>query len=358
MRTIAIRSELLLDLPDCRPVGRFSFYREPGHHLLEVIDLVGIPSTADKVLADLAVALGIGVSVNLFQSDRQTDGLRPEAVQLQIDDPLHPGWWQIVARAGDLAHVQIDLQAAVDRPGRPQAQGSAHLVSGGKDTLFALHQEHQQQSLCGRPGVFLGAGSEINWPTELPQVHRIARHYGLVLNHVMLLQEMNSSRGGLRLANRGAWRELVTITLARCLGNRIVTGINNDVISRMQVIVPNLGLGDFLGNLIPTVQDLERVLEAEITTVPGELEVYRRIRHHPLFDIGGSCVRPNCGQPELCVKCRLFGIYDRVIDGKPLQPDDIAFVNSDHFMGDPELLNLAARPAEGRHDVINLRVTV
>ncbi len=160
-----------------------------------------------------------------------------------------------------------------------------------------------------------------------------------------------STKGGLRFGNRAAWRELVTLTLARCFGDHIFTGINNDAIAELRMRDPHYL--DFLSQLLPVVKAMAQILGARIETAPGELEVYREIRRHPLFERSGSCLRLDCGRPRLCAKCQVFAIYDRVLSGMPLSPAEVKFIHSNHYIGDAALLSLFPKPERSECHELN-----
>lgn len=320
---------------DLLSAASFQFSLDKAERLLGVIELEPVSNANLYLVNNLGLALGLGIAANLLRSEQAITSL----ILQHRSGPIHHEWQTIANLFSQISGTTLQLEASlVSSPEAPATTGPVFLASGGKDTLYTLVNAQKNQKLTkGTPGIYLGAGSELNWRSEYSQVQELARHFGLRLHHVRLYQMLVSSKGALRFANRAVWRELVTMSLARQYGNHIFTGINNDAIAQLNITDPHYA--DFLSQLLPTVQAMEKILGAKIETAQGELEVYQQIRQHPLFSRSGSCLRPDCRQGNLCAKCRTFKVYEQVLSGNPLQDEDIAFIHSDHYLGDAALLS-------------------
>jgi hypothetical protein len=310
----------------------FQFSLNKPGKLLGVIELDSLPEVSETLLSNIGVSFGIGIAANLFRSDPKIT-----SIKLQIKNILHPEWETITDLFYQMSGKPIVLQGNITKcVPIPAVTGSVFLLSGGKDTLYSILRAQKSRTCEWRPGLYLGAGCELNWRKEFHQVASIAKHFQLQLHHIRLYQMLVSSKIALRFGNRAVWRELVTINLARCYGDHIFTGINNDAIAQLKVA--NSHHVDFLSQLLPTLQALRKILNAQIETIPGEFEVYQKIRDHPLFNISGSCLTPVCEHQNLCAKCRTFQIYDKILAGLPLNNNDFEFIHGDHYLGDACLL--------------------
>jgi len=322
---------------------------QPGH-LAGVLHLEPIPVVEDSLLPVLGASLGIGVAANLLRSEPSIT-----TITLCLAGRIHRQWREIATLFHHLSGVTFEFETSFSDDPVAGPPGNVFLVSGGKDSLYALIHARKSQCLEGYPAIYLGQGSEINWRNEISQVLRVADYFQVRLQHIRLYQMLVSSKIALRFANRAVWRELVSLSLARCYGNHIFTGINDDAVARLDVTTPRSF--DYLSQLIPTVRIMEQILGAKIETVPGEFEVYRDVREHQLFDRSGSCLTPECGFPRLCAKCRTFNIYEMILAGSQLSADDIRFIHSDHFLGDASISSLypSTVPAMEMKEVSNAR---
>lgn len=317
-------------------LASFQFCLENHDHLAGIIQLEPLPPEAESMLPNLALAFGIGVATNLLRSEHEEHDVT--SLSLQFRGSAHIGWERITTIFTTLTTIPFILEGKLtDVVPTAPAKGDVFLVSGGKDTLFALSEADKERSTYARPGIYLGVGSELNWLQELPMVHRLARHFHLNFHHIRMHQMYISSKIVLRFGNRASWRELVTLALARLYGDHIFTGINNDALARLEWHEPHFL--DFLSQLVPTLEALQQILNGHIETVPGEFEVYRRVRNHPLFNLKGSCLRPDCQPNYLCSKCRGRALYEKILSGAPLDANDIRFIHSDLYLGDSVLLS-------------------
>lgn len=348
--TIIVRPEIH-QLCSGKIESRFQIHLDRLFHLASVLELGPLPPEAETMLTNLSLAFGFGVAANLLRSEPDVGVIRLEFV-----GTAHKGWKTIASIFSLLSNTTLILEGNISNDAITGPNGAVFLVSGGKDSLFALSEAKKVQNIAGCHGIYLGRGSELNWRQELPQVEKYARHFDLHLHHVELAQYLISSRVGLRFVNRAVWRELITITLARLFGDHIYTGINNDALARLEWIDPHFLL--FLSQFIQTLEAMQQILDACIETTPGELEVYRRIRTHPLFSTIGSCLRPDCQHAmgsclrsechhyHLCAKHRGFAIYEKVLSDISLDFNDIEFIHSDLYLGDAVLLAANPMPME------------
>jgi hypothetical protein len=305
-----------------------------GDHLLHVETLEPIPEAGALLLNDLALALTVGIALQLGREESV-----PLELSVELSGDVASAWTELFELLAKLGGPRVRIVARlVSDPSRPPAHGTVALVSGGKDTLFALRRN--SGLLAGKCGIYLGRGATIEWLDELPRAAAVANRFGLRLEHVALAGVHVSARAARHHANRASWRELVTLGLARMYGDFAITGINDDAIARLTTKVDNAV--DFFAHLTPVLRILEQILGMRISMAPGELEVYRALRNDPDFNPAGSCVLPQtCGQPDLCAKCRTFAVYETHLAGLPLGPDDMAFIHSERYLGDACLVHVA-----------------
>jgi len=252
------------------------------------------PRPERTLVPTLGAALGFGVATAVRRAHRDI-----KKVAVHMSRPIPVCFGDIGRLYEQLTGVSVTFGPLTSRSARPAQEGVVFLVSGGKDTLFALDQYARRAPTRGLPAVYLAGGAEMAWHSEIAQVVRVADYFGLDLHVFELHGTYSSSQALLRLANRASWRELVTITLARSFGNTIHTGINVDSVARLES--PSPRLADHLSQLMPAINALEAMLDAIIRTVPGEFTVYGSIRSHPLFNRAGSCLTPACADalPEV-----------------------------------------------------------
>ena len=113
----------------------------------------------DSTLINLSLGLAAGIAANLIRSDPGISCFR-----LRCSGPIHRQWQDIFDLYSTLSGVRFVIDAELTaQVSRPAAIGPVALVSGGKDTLFALQRAAQRGSLNGVPSIYLGAGSELNW---------------------------------------------------------------------------------------------------------------------------------------------------------------------------------------------------
>jgi hypothetical protein len=300
-----------------------------------------VPRGIEAVCPDLAAALLLGAIADLDH-----DGLVPGSIIVRFPDALHPGWAEVFDRYCAITgrpSIRLSAQPWSQRQQTPQ--GRVALVSGGKDTLAALTRASRQAPLAGTAAVYLGAGAEDGWRIEICSVRRVVAHYGMTLHHVQMFRYPHSHRGALRFSGRAAWRETFLICLARSLGREIITGINDDALSRLEPpyntdrhVVP------FFGQLRPTIEALQNILDCEIHMLPGEFLVYALMRKDPLYEPSGSCLLPDsCSSHHPCNKCHTFRVYNKVLSGKRLSADDISFIHSPGWLGDASLRSFYLR---------------
>ena len=323
----------LVRLPaDTACTAAFSVFLED--HLLHVESLEPIPEAGALLLNDLALALTAGIALQLAREESV-----PLELSVELSGDVASAWTELFDLLAQLGGPRVRIVARlVSNPPRPPSHGAVALVSGGKDTLFALRRN--SGLLAERSGIYLGRGATIEWLDEFPRATAVAKRFGLRLEHVALTGVHVSARAARHHANRASWRELVTLSLARMYGDFAITGINDDAIARLTTKVDNAV--DFFAHLTPVLHILEQILGMRISMVPGEFEVYRALRNDPDFNPAGSCVLPQtCGKPDLCAKCRTFAVYETHLTGLPLGPDDMAFIHSERYLGDAFLVHLA-----------------
>lgn len=287
------------------------------------------PTPSPLLLPTLAAALGLGVAANIHHEDPLV-----ARIGVRLFNPVSVEFCEIGRLYEALTGVSVTITPTTDAHVMPDATGDVFLVSGGKDSLWVLNKYASRKSTSGLHAIYLAGGAELSWHTELASVQRVAKHFGLSLHVYELHTTCNSSRALLRFPNRATWRELITITLARGFGDTVYTGINIDSVARLENPRPHLE--DHLSQLVPTLRALRATLGARmIYGAPGEFAVYRTIRFHEFFDVGGSCLTPSCAPGVLCNKCRTFSLYDKRLAGTPFTPDDLGFGMSAAFIGDP-----------------------
>ncbi len=292
----------------------------------------GVFSIEPSVELALRPVIAFGLSVGVAAALRR-EIPAPSQIVFRLSDSPPETLLPITDAFRTMTGVQCVLNWANFQP-LLTSSGTVFLASGGKDTLFAIAREADQRSIAGLPAVYFGGGTELGWRHELEKASRVCRYYGLQLRVFRLEHGHTSSKILLKFPGRAAWREIITVTLARQFGDRIVTGINDDAVFRgMQPVHDPVA---FLSQLSISVSALERTLRAEILTVPGEFAVYEAVRKHPLFDPAGSCLLPSVGcASSPCNKCRGFEIYEALLARIPLTREQIQFVTSARFLGDP-----------------------